>query len=275
MQMIKKMSMILYLFRQAYFLQRFVCFMEPLLVVISMLITLLAAALTVPAGFGLATMLTPVVLFWLPPHEAIAVVAIIHGAHNAWKLKLLRTSVDFNAVKRYGWALIVGAIIGAMLHSYIPSNPLLMIVGLALIILPILSATEKWTNIRLPDSEDRIGGFGSGFFGGLTGHQGALRAMFLQRRLPDKVAYAATASVLALAVDLTRIPIYLVFEGTAILDEYILIPSLVISAILGVYLGKLWLTKWKQSNIRIGILIAIVASGVMYVAEASKNMGYW
>ena len=275
MQMIKKMSMILYLFRQTYFLQHFVWFMEPLLVVISMLITLLAAALTVPAGFGLATMLTPVVLFWLPPHEAIAVVAIIHGAHNAWKLKLLRTSVDFNAVKRYGWALIVGAIIGAMLHSYIPSNPLLMIVGLALIILPILSATEKWTNIRLPDSEDRIGGFGSGFFGGLTGHQGALRAMFLQRRLPDKVAYAATASVLALAVDLTRIPIYLVFEGTAILDEYILIPSLVISAILGVYLGKLWLTKWKQSNIRIGILVAIVASGVMYVTEASKNMGYW
>ena len=249
--------------------------MELLLIVISMLITLIAAALTVPAGFGLATMLTPVVLFWLPPHEAIAVVAIIHGAHNVWKLKLLRASVDFNAVKRYGWALIVGAIIGAVLHSYIPSNPLLMIVGFALIILPVLSATEKWTNFRLPESEDRIGGFGSGFFGGLTGHQGALRAMFLQRRLPDKVAYAATASVLALAVDLTRIPIYLVFEGTAILDEYILIPSLVISAILGVYLGKLWLTKWKQSNIRIGILVAIVASGIMYVAEASNNMGYW
>ena len=211
-----------------------------------MVVTLLAAALTVPAGFGLATMLTPVVLFWLPPHEAIAVVAIIHGAHNAWKLKLLRNSVDLSAVKRYGWALIVGAILGAMLHSYIPSNPLLLVVGFALIILPILSATERWTKIRLPDSEDRIGGFGSGFFGGLTGHQGALRAMFLQKRLPDKAAYAATASVLALAVDLTRIPIYLLFEGTSILDEYILIPSLVFSAILGVHLGKLWLTRmWR------------------------------
>ena len=249
--------------------------MEPLSIVVGMIITLLAAALTVPAGFGLATMLTPVVLFWLPPHEAIAVVAIIHGAHNAWKLKLLQDSIDFDAVKRYGWALVIGAIIGAMLQSYIPSDPLLMLVGLALTVLPILSATEKWTNIRLPDSEDRIGGFGSGFFGGLTGHQGALRAMFLQRRLPDKVAYAATASILALAVDLTRIPIYLAFEGTAILNEYILIPCLVISAILGVHLGKLWLTKWKQSNIRIGILVAIVVSGVVYIAEASKNMGYW
>ena len=80
--------------------------MELVLIVVSMIVTILAAALTVPAGFGLATMLTPVVLLWLPPHEAIAVVAIIHGAHNAWKLKLLRSSVDFSAVKRYGLSLI-------------------------------------------------------------------------------------------------------------------------------------------------------------------------
>ena len=249
--------------------------MELLLVVVSMVITLLAAALTVPAGFGLATMLTPVVLFWLPPHEAIAVVAIIHGAHNAWKFKLLKSSVDFSAVKRYGWALVIGATIGAILHSHIPSDPLLLVVGIALVILPVLSVTEKWTNIRLPDSEDRIGGFGSGFFGGLSGHQGALRAMFLQKRLPDKVAYAATASVLALAVDLTRIPIYIMFEGSAILDEFILIPCLVASAIIGVNLGKRWLTKWKQSAISTGILVAIVASGVMYIVEATNNLGYW
>ena len=99
--------------------------------------------------------------------------------------------------------------------------------------------------------------------------------MFLQKRLPDKVAYAATASVLALAVDLTRIPIYIMFEGNAILDEFILIPCLVVSAILGVNLGKRWLTKWQQSRIRTGILIAIVASGVMYIAEATNNLGYW
>ena len=240
-----------------------------------MIATLVAAALTVPAGFGLATMLTPIVLLWLPPHEAIAVVAIIHGSHNAYKLKLLRDNVDFNAVKRYGWALILGAIIGAMLHSYIPSDPLLLVVGVALIILPILSVTEKWTKIRLPDSEDRIGGFGSGFFGGLTGHQGALRAMFLQKRLPNKVAYAATASILALAVDLTRIPIYLFFEGNDILDEYILILCLVSAALLGVNLGKRWLTKWQQSRISIGILLAIVTSGILYIAEASANLGYW
>ena len=43
----------------------------------------LAAALTVPAGFGLSTILTPLVLLLMGPHEAVAVVAVVHGAHNA------------------------------------------------------------------------------------------------------------------------------------------------------------------------------------------------
>ena len=94
-------------------------------------------------------------------------------------------------------------------------------------VLPLLSITEGWTNFRLPEAEDRIGGFGSGFFGGLTGHQGALRAMFLQKRLPDKAEYAATAAVLALVVDLTRIPVYVALEGWQILDAGWLILGLV------------------------------------------------
>ena len=248
--------------------------MDVMLIIVSMAITLIAAALTVPAGFGLATMLTPVVLLWLPPHEAIAVVAIIHGAHNAWKLKVLRSNINLDAVKRYGWALILGAIIGSLLQSRIPSNPLLLVVGIALIILPLLSVTEKWTKLRLGETEDRIGGFGSGFFGGLTGHQGALRALFLQKRLPDKLAYAATASVLALVVDLTRIPIYIYFEGRGVLDEYILIIALVFAAIMGVQLGKKWLLSWKDSWIKSGILVAIIVSGFMYIYEASKGLGW-
>ena len=45
----------------------------------------IAAALTVPAGFGLSTILTPLVLLIMPPHEAIAVVALVHAAHNGAK----------------------------------------------------------------------------------------------------------------------------------------------------------------------------------------------
>ncbi|MDA8555962.1 TSUP family transporter [Candidatus Poseidoniales archaeon] len=248
--------------------------MDASLIVFSLFATFFAAALTVPAGFGLATMITPIVFLWLEPHEAVAVVGIVHGSHNAWKLKVLRSSVDYSAVRRYGWAMVVGALIGAALNTAVEADPLLLIVGVALVVLPLLSISERWTNVRLPDAEDRIGGFGSGFFGGLTGHQGALRAMFLQKRLPNKTEYAATAAVLALVVDVTRVPVYVALEGWQILDAGWLILGLVLAAIWGVHLGKRWLKKWKSDTIRNGILVAIVASGVLYIREAAVALGW-
>ena len=126
---------------------------------------MLAAALTVPAGFGLATMTTPLFLLWFEPHQAIAGVAIVHGAHNAMKSRMLRDHIDSDALRRFGWALLLGALIGAALQTVIPSDPLLLLVGVALIVLPALKLSESWTSIRLPEAEDRVGGFGSGFMG--------------------------------------------------------------------------------------------------------------
>ena len=85
----------------------------------------LAAALTVQAGFGLSTMLTPMVLLLMGPHEAVAVVAIVHGAHNAGKFAALKEHVDFSAFRKYGGWLIVGAILGALLQNQVPQAPLL------------------------------------------------------------------------------------------------------------------------------------------------------
>ena len=228
----------------------------------------IAAALTVPAGFGLSTLLTPLVLFVLPVHEAVAVVAIVHCAHNAGKFLSLRESVDFTAFRRYGVWLVVGAIIGALLQNQVPGDPLLLLVGMFLIILPILSISERWTGYKIPEANDQIGGFGSGFMGGLSGHQGALRAMFLTRRLPDKMAYAATASVLALCVDLSRIPVYIFFRSDEIVNHLTLTTVLVISALIGVRVGKRWLHSLKSSQIHNMVMFGIISSGIFYIMEA-------
>ena len=104
--------------------------------------------------------------------------------------------------------------------------------------------------------------------GGLSGHQGALRAMFLTRRLPDKMVYAATASVLALCVDLSRIPVYIFFRSEEILEHLMLTIILVASALLGVKTGKKWLKSMKSETIQNIVLIGIIASGIFYVYEA-------
>lgn len=241
--------------------------METITILI-VVVAFIAAALTVPAGFGLSTMLTPVVLFVMEPHEAIAVVAIVHGAHNAAKYYSLKIHVDFEAIKHYGIWLVIGAIIGALLQNMVPQEPLLILIGCFLIILPILTLSEDWTGYKIPEANDRIGGFGSGFMGGLSGHQGALRAMFLSRRLTNKMSFAATASILALCVDLTRIPIYLYFRSEEIVAYSQLTLALVISALLGVKVGKIWLEKLKSKTIHNGVMIGIVTSGIYYIFEA-------
>jgi hypothetical protein len=227
-----------------------------------------AAALTVPAGFGLSTILTPMVLLMMGPHEAVAVVAVIHGAHNAGKFVALRNSVDFSAFRRYGVWLVVGAVIGATLQSKVPQDPLLALIGAFLILLPLLTLSESWTGLRIPEANDRIGGFGSGFMGGLSGHQGAIRAMFLTRRLPDKMTYAATASVLALCVDLSRIPVYLFFRPEEIVEHFQITILLVVAALLGVRAGKRWLESMKSEWIHNLVMSGIVGSGVFYIYES-------
>jgi len=228
----------------------------------------LAAALTVPAGFGLSTILTPLVLLLMGPHEAVAVVAVVHGAHNAGKFAALKESVDFEAFRRYGVWLVLGAILGAVLQNEVPQKPLLALIGAFLVSLPLLSMSEGWTGYRIPEANDSLGGFGSGFMGGLTGHQGALRAMFLTRRLPDKMTYAATASVLALCVDFSRVPVYLLFRYDEVSQHTALTLVLVISALIGVRVGKAWLERLKSEWIHRGVMGGIVLSGAFYMYEA-------
>lgn len=92
--------------------------------------------------------------------------------------------------------------------------------------------------------------------------------MFLKQRLPDKSEYAATAAVLALVVDATRIPVYLWNDITVLTTETWLLVSFVISALIGAQIGRVWLEKWKSDDIQKGIMVGLVISGIIYVREA-------
>tara|TARA_Y100001936_G_scaffold248083_1_gene295232 strand:- start:783 stop:1409 length:627 start_codon:yes stop_codon:yes gene_type:complete len=208
----------------------------------------------------------------MPPHEAVAVIAIVHGAHNAVKCYSMWDCIDLNAFRHYGIYLVIGSILGAVLQNQVTQEPLLILIGIFLVILPILTLSEKWTGYSIPEANDRVGGFGSGFMGGLSGHQGALRAMFLTRRLQDKMAYAATASILALCVDLSRIPVYLIFRNDEIIEHTQITIILVLSAIIGVKVGKKWLKKLKSEFINRGVMVGIVVSGFFYIAKGTGSI---
>ena len=92
--------------------------------------------------------------------------------------------------------------------------------------------------------------------------------------MPDKMAYAATASILALCVDLSRIPVYFVYRHEEILQHLTLTCIFVISALLGVNIGKRWLKNLKVEWIRRGVLGGIISSGFIYLYEAGVALNF-
>jgi uncharacterized membrane protein YfcA len=112
--------------------------------------------------------------------------------------------------------------------------------------------------IRFNRNKLAIGGVLSGFFGGLTGIQGAIRSAFLIKSGLTKEAYIATGVVIACLVDLTRLSVYASRFKEANLHEYlILIISSTLAAIAGAFIGNKLLKKITLRFIQVLVAIMI------------------
>ena len=67
---------------------------------------------------------------------------------------------------------------------------------------------------------------------------------------------------------IVKIPVYFFFRSEGIIENSEFTLALVISALIGVRIGKKWLESMKSESIRKGIMIGIVASGIFYLFEA-------
>ncbi len=82
-------------------------------IIIISLVSFLAAVLTFFSGFGLGTLLTPVMLVYFPVEVAIALTGIVHFSNNIFKLFMVGTYVDKGVLLRFGLPAIVAAFIGS------------------------------------------------------------------------------------------------------------------------------------------------------------------
>lgn len=183
-----------------------------------------ASALTLFAGFGLGTLLLPVFALFFPAEIAVAATAVVHGLNSLFKVALVGRHADRRVVLRFGVPAVAAAFAGATLLAALASRPPVRLewpwgaeevapvqigMGLLILIFAILELLpEHLMALRLPARWLPIGGVLSGFFGGLSGHQGALRAIFLRRAGLAPRAFAGTQAILALMVDAARLLVY-------------------------------------------------------------------
>jgi uncharacterized membrane protein YfcA len=198
-------------------------------------VAVLAGATASLVGFGIGSLLTPLVALELGTVTAVAVVALPHAVATALRCWRLRRSIDAAVLARFGILSAAGGLVGALLYTRLGSTGLTRILG-GLLVLTALAhlggLAGRW-HPRGPIVA--LLGFGSGLFGGVAGNQGGLRAAALTAFGLTPAAFVATSTATGLLVDAARTPVYLWRAGA---ELWRLWPLLAVAAV-GVVVGTL------------------------------------
>ncbi len=202
-----------------------------------MAVAILAGAIAGVSGFGLGSLLTPVLMLSMPAAEAVAVLALPHAWVTAVRWLRLRRDIHWPTFKQFGVASAIGGLAGAALQSTLGSDALTIVLGVLLLIAGTTELLRRPIPLPQTPAWRLIGGVASGLFGGLVGNQGGSRAAaWLGFNLtPAQIVATATAS--ALLVDAARVPIYFTAHGDVIAARIPLAVTIALAATAGTFLG--------------------------------------
>lgn len=229
---------------------------------------MLAGAVAAVSGFGIGSLLTPLLLLSMPIADAVAILALPHAVATTIRWLRLRADVDRPTFRQFGIASAVGGLVGAALQATLGS-PVLTIVLASLL---VTAGTTELANRRVPlprtPTWRLLGGVLSGVFGGLVGNQGGIRAAaLLGFQLPPR-QLVATATAAALLVDAARLPIYFASAGDVIVAAAPLWLTSAVGVTIGTFLGVPALSHIPETTYRrlVGGLLAVL--GVALFAAA-------
>lgn len=246
-------------------------------IIIISVVAFFASLLTFFSGFGLGTILIAVLLIFFEAPVAIAMTGIVHLLNNIFKYLLVRKDVDWNIIKKFGIPSIIGALLGALalklfnnftplyeyhLGEHLHTITLLKIILSIIIIFFTFYESLEFFKWKAIEQNMSAGGLISGFFGGLSGHQGALRSAFLVHQNLKKEVFIASGVVIACLVDITRLPLYFsTGRLSSLSDEKLTIIVATLAAFAGAYLGNRLIKKVTIESLQkiVAIFLIIIA----------------
>jgi uncharacterized protein len=254
--------------------------------VIICLVALIGSGLTLFSGFGLGTLLTPVFAFFFPIELAIAMTAIVHFANNLFKLGLMGKYANWAIVWRFGGPSVLAAFTGAFLLKQMSNANVLtnwqfqektfditlikITIGILFIFFALWEIIPFFAKLTFDKKHLLTGGLLSGFFGGLSGMQGALRSAFLTKVGLSKEAFIGTGVVIACLIDTARLAVYAErWSKNAQSFDYTLVVAATLSAFIGAYFGSKILKKITIKTIQnlvaalLFIFAILLISGVL------------
>ena len=261
----------------------FFCAMDAINHIIIALTVLFGAGLTFFSGFGLGTLMLPVFSLFFPIEVAVAATAIVHFANNIFKFGLVYKNIHYPTLLRFGIPAMLASLLGAVLLGFIGTHEVIyhysmfnkevelttlkLVIGLLMIFFAVFELVPRLSNWKMDKRYMPLGGLLSGFFGGISGHQGAFRSVFLTKTGLSKEEFIGTSTAIALVIDLSRITIYasttFSFFRTEGLASHLVIG--ILFAFAGTYFGKKLLTKTTISGIQRVVGVLLIIYGVLFL----------
>ncbi len=234
-----------------------------------------ASLLTFFSGFGLGTILAPVFMLFFPVDVSIALTGVVHLFNNFFKAFLVGKFVDKQVFIKFGIPAISAAFLGALVLVYLPDSkplfqyqlwgkfvavePLKLIIAVILFVFALWDLIPRLQHLQFDKDKLVIGGLLSGFFGGLSGNQGALRSAFLIKADLTKEAFIGTAVMVSVVVDITRLGVYsskMWNSGFTNHPEIIIVATL--SAISGAFIGNKLLKKVTIQALQYSVAVFLI-----------------
>ncbi len=223
---------------------------------------LIAGAIAAMSGFGIGSILTPLLALNMGTKLAVAVVSIPHFIGTALRFAMLREHLDRRVLMTFGIASAIGGLTGALLHIWLRSAILGYILGALLVFAGLGGLTGLSQKMRFTRATAWIAGALSGAFGGLVGNQGGIRSAALLGFNIPKDSFVATATAIALLVDIFRMPVYAVTQYQAVAAVWPAILLATVGVVAGTLVGKPILRRIPEKSYRNTVSVIILGLGI-------------
>jgi uncharacterized membrane protein YfcA len=229
-------------------------------------VSVVAAAIAAVTGFGIGSLLTPVLALRAGARLAVAATAIPHFVGTLQRFWFLRRHVERRVLLGFGIASAAGGLTGALLQAR-ASNRVLGVVFGALLVLAGISEITGWiSRLHWGRRAAWIAGALSGGLGGLVGNQGGIRSAAMLGFDVPKESFVATATAVGLFVDVARLPVYIATQGREIGSLWPLLLVATIGVLIGTILGVRLLARIQERAFRIVLAFVLLALGIFMIA---------
>lgn len=232
-----------------------------------LLVALVAEILGTIGGFGSSAIFVPLAGFFYGLQTVLALTGLLHVFSNIAKLLLFRRTINFRIVLWIGIPSVIMVVAGAQLNTVIDLKYAELVLGIFLMLFSTFLFFFPDFKIAPTNRNAVTSGGLAGFFAGLIGTGGAIRAMGLAAFDLEKSTFVATSAAVDLGVDVSRSVVYLA-NGYLAPEFYLFIPLLFGVAVAGSWIGKKILDRISQENFKKIVLVLLFLIGITQIAKA-------